>query len=122
MNEADETGRTALLWAAWRGRADVVRLLLARKGVEVNKSAADGATALMSASQQGHVEVVQLLLARQDVKVSQSDSDGFTALLVASQKGHVEAFFPARAPGRRGEQDRAERGHGADDRVAHRPT
>jgi hypothetical protein len=40
---------------------DVVRLLLARKGVEVNKSLADGAMALFIASNSGHVEVVRLL-------------------------------------------------------------
>ncbi len=70
MNEADETACTALLWAAVLGRADVVRLLLARKGVQVNKGAAEGGTALIVASENGHVEVVRLLLARQDVEVN----------------------------------------------------
>jgi ankyrin repeat protein len=46
------------------GLVDVVQLLLARQGVEVNEAAADGATALHAASQKGHVEVVRLLLAR----------------------------------------------------------
>jgi ankyrin repeat protein len=63
VNEADEKGWTALIWAAFLGRADVVRLLLARKGVEVDQGAADGATALIASSQSGHVEVVRLLLA-----------------------------------------------------------
>jgi ankyrin repeat protein len=90
-NEADETGWTALTWAAeLGGGGDVVRLLLARKGVEVNKSTADGFTALFLASQQGHVVVVRLLLARQDVEVNKSKADGSTALMVASQNGHVE--------------------------------
>ncbi len=57
-----------------------MRLLLARQGVEVNKTAQNGATALIFASQSGHVEVVQLLLARQGVEVNQSDSKGATAL------------------------------------------
>jgi hypothetical protein len=35
----------------------VVRLLLARKGVEVNKTAQDGYTALFMASQNGHIEI-----------------------------------------------------------------
>ncbi len=64
VNEADETGWTALHWAAFRGWADVVQLLLARKGIEVNQSDSDGATALILASGKGFVEVVRLLLAR----------------------------------------------------------
>jgi ankyrin repeat protein len=62
----------------------VVRLLLARKGVEVNKSAADGDTALILASQNGHVEVVRLLLARKGVEINENAADGATALMVAS--------------------------------------
>jgi ankyrin repeat protein len=42
VNEADEAGRTALHWAVSLGRADVVRLLLASKSVEVNKTTPDG--------------------------------------------------------------------------------
>ncbi len=54
----------------------MVRLLLARQGVEVNKSAQNGATALLVASQSGHVEVVRLLLARQDVEVNKPAQNG----------------------------------------------
>ena len=54
---------TALFIASQNGYVDV-RLLLARQGVEVNKSAADGATALMVASQIGHVEVGRARAAR----------------------------------------------------------
>jgi ankyrin repeat protein len=42
----------------------VVRLLLARQGVDVNRTAQNGFTALYMASQNGHVEVVRRLLAR----------------------------------------------------------
>ncbi len=67
----------------------MVRLLLARQGVEVNKTAEKGSTALLMASENGHLEVVRLLLARQGVKVNKTAQDGFTALMVASQNGHV---------------------------------
>ena len=86
VNEADETGYTALLWSAFLGRADVGRLLLARKGVEVNKSAADGATALIVASQKGHVEVVRILLAREGVEVNKTAPDGFERKSKVSRK------------------------------------
>ncbi len=71
----------------------MVRLLLARQDVEVNKSAADGATALMLASYKGHVEVVRLLLAHPDVDVNKADASGATALYIASQNGHVEKLL-----------------------------
>jgi ankyrin repeat protein len=90
--DVNETGNTALIWAASLGRADVVRLLLARKCVEVNKSAADGFTARLIASDDGHVEVVQLLLARKDVEDNKTAADGATALYIASQNGHVEVM------------------------------
>ncbi len=69
---------------------EVVRLLLARQGVEVNKTAQKGSTALFMASQNGHVEVVRLLLARHDVEVNKTAQKGSTALFMASQNGHVE--------------------------------
>ncbi len=51
VNEANGAGCTALILASAKGQMEVVRLLLARKDVEVNKSATDGYTALMHASQ-----------------------------------------------------------------------
>jgi ankyrin repeat protein len=48
----------------------MVRLLLARQGIEVNTTTQNGPTALMLASQNGHVEVVLLLLAHQGVEVN----------------------------------------------------
>jgi ankyrin repeat protein len=36
VNEADETGCTALILASENGQVELVRLLLARKGVELN--------------------------------------------------------------------------------------
>jgi hypothetical protein len=122
VNEADEFGNTAPIFASKNGHVKVVRLLLARQDVEVNKSAADGATALMLASYKGHVEVVRLLLAHPDVDVNKADASGATALYIASQNGHVGGAAPGRAPGRRGQQDRAERGHGADARIVPGPS
>ncbi len=90
MNEADETGCTALFWAAFLGQADVVRLLLADQDVDVNKANANGCTALHLASLKCYVKVVRLLLARQDVEPNQAIANGATALYVASQGGHVE--------------------------------
>ncbi len=111
------------LCSSQNGHVEVVRLLLARQDVKVNKITQNGTTALIIALENGHVEVLRLLLAHQGVEVNKSAADGAKALIMASQNGHVEAgAASARAPGRRGQQDLAERGHGADARVAHRPT
>jgi ankyrin repeat protein len=90
VNEVDERGWTALIHAAYYGRTDEVRLLLAHQDIDVNKAIASGAAALIAASQNGHAEVVRLLLARQDVEVNNATENGTTALYVASQNGHVE--------------------------------
>ena len=42
VNEADEFGCTALILASEKGHVDVVRLLLARQGVEVDKTEENG--------------------------------------------------------------------------------
>ncbi len=66
----------------------MVRLLLAHKNVDVNKTRkADGASALLNASYNGHVEVVRLLLANPDVEANRTSTDGRSALCFASQSG-----------------------------------
>ncbi len=42
VNEADETGWPALVLASYNGHVEMVRLLLARQGVEVNKTTQNG--------------------------------------------------------------------------------
>ncbi len=66
----------------------MVRLLLARPDVEVNRTARNGGTALMLASLNGLAEVVRLLLAHPDVEANRTSTDGRSALCFASQRGH----------------------------------
>ncbi len=66
----------------------MVRHLLARQGVEVNKYARNGGTALMLASQNGYAEVIRLLLAHSDVVANRTSTEGRSALWFASQRGH----------------------------------
>jgi hypothetical protein len=73
--------------ASQKDHVEVVGLLLACQGVEVNKTTLAGFTALYVASQNGHVEVVRLLLARQGLEVNKTAQDGSTALFMASQSG-----------------------------------
>ena len=69
--------------AAENGHAEIVKLLLAMSGIDVNRS--DTWTPLALAACRGHVEVVKLLLAAPGIDVNE-----WTPLLRASEEGHVE--------------------------------
>ena len=83
-------GYTVLLHASEEGHAEVVAMLLAKQGVDVNQAADDGVTPLYIASQEGHSEVVSMLLAKQGVDVNQARNDGDTPLYVAIDNGYSE--------------------------------
>jgi ankyrin repeat protein len=61
VNAADVSGYTALICAAHRGRAEVVTLLLAADGIDVNAEDSRRKTALQYASAKGHAAAVELL-------------------------------------------------------------
>ncbi len=89
VNAKQRDGKTPLTIASAKGRADVVRLLLAAKA-DVTAADNDGKTALMFASANGHLEVVQALLAAK-AEVNTKQHDGSTALMLALQNDHPEA-------------------------------
>ncbi|KAF2191735.1 ankyrin, partial [Zopfia rhizophila CBS 207.26] len=78
----NESGRTPLWWAAWKGLDDVVRLLLERNDVDPNAvdNHVNNRTPLMVAVQNGHEAVVRLLLERNNVKFNVRDRSGKTPL------------------------------------------
>ena len=89
VNQSNAKGGTALILASRNGHIEVVRLLLAHQGADVNNTTtAGGATALMVAAQFGHAEVVRPLIARPRVDTYQTTADGRSALFSASQGGH----------------------------------
>lgn len=57
----DANGRTPLLWAAWRGEAQKVRILL-ELGASSNKVDLEGYSALARAAQSGHLDCVRILI------------------------------------------------------------
>ena len=63
VNAANANGRTALMRAAYVGRAEMVVALLAAPGLNVNAADRNGWTALMQAVGGGHAAVVTALLA-----------------------------------------------------------
>lgn len=82
-------GYTPLIEAAFRGRVDVVRLLIARKA-DVNARSRAGWTALMSAAWEGHTQVVKLLL-ENHADPNGRNGRGDTALSLAESAGNNDA-------------------------------
>jgi ankyrin repeat protein len=81
-------GWTPLHYAAFEGRAELIRMLISR-GAEKDGLAPNGYTSLMLAARGGHLEAVRALL-YEDVDVSVKDPDGLTALGIARGKGSKE--------------------------------
>jgi len=90
VNASDFTGSTALTWAAYRGWAEVVKLLLKRR--DINPDLADtqyGRTPLSWAVKGGHEGVAKMLLERVDVNPNQADPEyGRTPLSLAAECGN----------------------------------
>jgi ankyrin repeat protein len=80
-------GDTLLIWAAERGHAGIVRLLL-EWGTDVNTTSSGGTSALHLAAFYGHEEAVSTLLSS-GADVYRRSAAGDTALMHASQNGHV---------------------------------
>ena len=71
------------------GNANIVKLLLGKDGVDVNKADVteantNGVTPLWMASRYGHVEVVELLLGKDGVDVNKANTNGKTPLMVSA--------------------------------------
>jgi len=81
-------GATPLWIAAKQGQCDVVGLVLAVEGVQVNKASNRGVTPLYVAAQEGHGDVVRLLLAMEGVQVNKASKRGVTPLYVDAQEDH----------------------------------
>jgi ankyrin repeat protein len=86
-NFKDDTGRTALSWAAGNGHELVVKLLLAKNDVDVNLKDRNKRAALSWAVMGGHEGVVKLLLAKDGIDVNLRTYSGYSALSLAAQSG-----------------------------------
>lgn len=90
VNQIDNYGKTALLYAAESGNDAVVEYLL-NKGANPNHTADDGGTPLLVAVRKGNSRIAELLLQR-GALVNGFGDDGFTALTVAAEKGNKKVF------------------------------
>jgi ankyrin repeat protein len=79
-NVKDGYGRAPLSWAAENGDEAVMKLLLAKEGVDPDSKDKDGQTPLSWAAVNGHEAVVELLLAKDGVYPDFKDEYGRTPL------------------------------------------
>ncbi|KAJ9654756.1 hypothetical protein H2198_006274 [Neophaeococcomyces mojaviensis] len=86
INESDDAGRTAIMWASQLGHEKVVQALL-DKGADVNAQGGYYGNALQEASYGGHEKVVQMLLEK-CVDVNAQGGYFGNALQAASHGGH----------------------------------
>ena len=91
VDRQDEGGYTAIMQAASSGHTEVVRVLLAVPGIDLNMADEDcGWSALMRASWQGHTEVVRVFVAQRGINVNRGDKDyGWTAVMRAAARGYI---------------------------------
>lgn len=87
---AGHTQRTVLMIAARNDAEEVVRCLLQRVDMDINKADASGSTALLLAAAEGHTSVVSLLLDDESIDPNSKDNYGHTPLSWAAKEGHVE--------------------------------
>ena len=83
----DPSGNTALHYAVWEGKLDVVRLLLShcRPGTRGQS----GWTPLHVACQVGHIDIAKLLAATGNVDFTEKDEEGRTCLHFAVYSGNL---------------------------------
>ncbi len=86
INEQDDQGATALMYAASQGRLDIVQWLLDH-GADVNLQNIDGQTALVHAILKNHEYIVRLLL-QHGADINLQDDQGTTPCIAAAFKGN----------------------------------
>ncbi|MGE0873964.1 MAG: ankyrin repeat domain-containing protein [Burkholderiales bacterium] len=86
--EINQEGWTPLHYAAFEGKADAARYLLA-KGADKDAVAPNGYTPLMIAARNGKADVAKLLL-YEDPDVNFRTDNGITALRIANERGMAE--------------------------------
>ena len=87
LDQQDESGSSALMYAASNGRIEAVRVLLA-KGANPNMQNRGGATALIWASYNNQYDVAKFLL-EHGADPNLQAVDGFTALMAAGSNGRT---------------------------------
>lgn len=89
-NSKDEEGMTPLLWTAYEGRLDALKLLIGRGGdPSVRNNSGD--TALHLAAKKGHIECVNLLVSLGE-NIYSLNLDNYTAKDLAGLANHEKVL------------------------------
>lgn len=91
LNGSAEDVNDDLLSAAFKGRTETVKALLA-KGADPNAKDDIGQSALIGAARNGHSDTVSVLLAAGANANDRLHSTGWTALTLAAGKGHLNVI------------------------------
>ena len=87
----DETGNTALVWAADAGQLDIVRELLTIPEIDVNTKGYLGNTAVSRASRRGHADIIRCLAQSGKVNLNIPNSKLQYPLHFAAFKKNIDA-------------------------------
>ena len=71
----------------------MVRLLLSKSGIDINKTNHKGCTALYQASKYDNGKVVRLLLSKCSIDVNKAEDEGVTPLFIACQNNHANVVM-----------------------------
>ena len=88
-DSVDDSGRSALINAAWRGRKKIVELLL-EKGADLSVRDLEGLSAANWAAVNGHPDVIRTL-GKAGANLDNRDNDNLTPLMRATWNGHFKA-------------------------------
>ena len=90
VTSKEANGVTALWQACQNGHGEVVRLLLASSGIDVNQARTDnGSTPLFQACYDGNTPVAELLLISSDIDLNKVPQ-GWSLLRAARENNHTE--------------------------------
>lgn len=89
VNSKDSYGNSALMWASWMGRREVVELLIANDASVNAQDFPASDTALTKAAFNGNTSVVKALLSA-GADLHHSNKFGISALMNAAMQGHAE--------------------------------
>jgi len=91
LNEANSSGWTALMYAAWKRHLEILKLLIASEA-DLELKTHDGNTALILTACVGDVQAINLLVSS-GADLERTSQTGFSPLLCASEKGHLDAVI-----------------------------